>query len=42
MQPFKPDLRKYSSEEIENKPGRLAAQIIFNRLIKEDFNMWFV
>lgn len=42
MQPFKPDLRKYSSEEIENKPGRLAAQIIFNKLIKEDFNMWFV
>jgi len=42
MQSFKPDLRKYSSEEIENKPGRLAAQIIFNKLIKEDFNMWFV
>ena len=42
MEPLQPDLRKLSIEEIENKPGRLAAQIIFNKLIKEDFNMWFV
>jgi len=42
MESLKPDLRKLSNEEIENKPGRLAAQIIFNKLIKEDFNMWFV
>lgn len=42
MESLKPDLTKLSNEEIENKPGRLAAQIIFNKLIKEDFNMWFV
>tara|TARA_Y100001938_G_C8092976_1_gene436248 strand:- start:2683 stop:3309 length:627 start_codon:yes stop_codon:yes gene_type:complete len=42
MNPLKPDLRKLSNKEIEDKPGRLAAQIIFNKLIKEDFNMWFV
>ena len=42
MQLFKKDLRKHSSEEIENRPGRLAAQIVFNTLIKNDFHMWFV
>ena len=42
MEPLELDLRKFSSEEIEDKPGRLAAQIVFNRLIKNDFNMWFV
>jgi len=42
MKPLEPDLRKFSNEEIEDKPGRLAAQIVFNRLIRNDFNMWFV
>ena len=42
MEPLKPDLRKFSNEEIEGKPGRLAAQIVFNRLIANEFNMWFV
>ena len=42
MEPLELDLRKFSSEEIEDKPGRLAAQIVFNRLIRNDFNMWFV
>lgn len=42
MEPLKPDLRKFSNEEIEGKPGRLAAQIVFNRLITNEFNMWFV
>ena len=36
---LKPDERKWSHEEIENKPGRLGAQIIFNNLIKNDFYM---
>ena len=39
---LKPDERKWSHEEIENKPGRLGAQIIFNNLIKNDFYMWFI
>ena len=42
MQLFKEDLRKKSAEEIENEPGKLAAQIVFNILIKNDFHMWFV
>ena len=42
MEPLKPDLRKFSNEEIEGKPGRLAAQIVFNRLITNEVNMWFV
>jgi len=42
MKSFKEDLRKWSNEEIENQPGRLAAQIVFNRLVKNDFHMWFV
>ena len=42
MQLFKEDLRKRSAEEIENEPGKLAAQIVFNTLIKNDFHMWFV
>ena len=42
MKPLEPDLRKFANEEIEDKPGRLAAQIVFNRLIRNDFNMWFV
>ena len=31
-----------TNEEIENQPGSLAAQIVLNRLIKNDFQMWFV
>ena len=42
MESFKPDLRKWSTEEIESRPGRIAAQIVFNTLIKNDFHMWFV
>ena len=42
MESFKEDLRKWSHEEIESRPGRLAAQIVFNRLVKNDFQMWFV
>ena len=39
MQSFKEDLRKWTTEEIESKPGRLAAQIVFNRLVKNNFQM---
>ena len=39
---FKEDLEKRSTKEIEKHPGKLAAQIIFNQLIKNDFYMWFV
>ena len=42
MESFKEDLRKWTNEEIENQPGRLAAQIVLIRLIKNDFQMWFV
>ena len=42
MESFKEDLRKWTNVEIENQPGRLAAQIVLNRLIKNDFQMWFV
>ena len=42
MQSFKEDLRKLTHEEIESQPGRLAAQIVFNRLVKNDFYMWFI
>ena len=42
MKSFKEDLRRGSNEAIENQPGRLAAQIVFNRLVKNDFHMWFV
>ena len=42
MESFKEDLRKWTNEEIESRPGRLAAQIVLNRLIKNDFQMWFV
>ena len=42
MESFKPDLRKWSTEEIEGMPGKLAAQIVFNTLIKNEFHMCFV
>ena len=42
MKSFKEYLRKWSHEEIESQPGKLAAQIVFNRLVKNDFHMWFI
>jgi len=42
MNSFKEDIRQWTREEIEGAPGRLAAQIVFNNLIKNDFHMWFV
>ena len=42
MESFKEDLRKWTREEIESAPGRLAAQIVFNQLIRNKFFMWFV
>ena len=42
MKSFKEDLRKWSHEEIESQPGKLAAQIVVNRLVKNDFHMWFI
>ena len=42
MESFKPDLRKWSREEIESVPGRIAAQIVLNTLIKNEFHMWFI
>ena len=42
MKSFKEDLRKWSHEEIESQPGKLAAQIVINRLVKNDFHMWFI
>ena len=42
MEAFKEDLRKWTWEEIESTPGRLAAQIVFNQLIRNKFFMWFV
>ena len=42
METFKEDLRKWTCEEIEENPGRLAAQIVFNQLIKNKFFMWFI
>ena len=42
MESFKEDLRKWTREEIESAPGKLAAQIVFNQLIRNKFFMWFV
>tara|TARA_Y100000296_G_C5083038_1_gene210929 strand:- start:101 stop:715 length:615 start_codon:yes stop_codon:yes gene_type:complete len=42
MEAFKEDLRKWTREEIESSPGRLAAQIVFNQLIRNKFCMWFI
>ena len=39
---YSEDLRKWTWEEIESTPGRLAAQIVFNQLIRNKFFMWFV
>ena len=42
MKSFEKDNRKWTHEEIESNPGRLAAQIIFNQLFDNNFYMWFV
>tara|TARA_Y100000310_G_scaffold93394_1_gene90901 strand:+ start:283 stop:897 length:615 start_codon:yes stop_codon:yes gene_type:complete len=42
MAPFKKDMRKLTREEIEDKPGRLAGQIILNQLHDNVFHMWFI
>jgi|TARA_R110001583_G_scaffold84817_2_gene222752 hypothetical protein len=39
---LKKDMRKWTNEEAESNPGRLAAQIILNQLIDNKFRMWFV
>jgi len=42
MATFKKDMRKLTREEIEDKPGRLAGQIILNQLHDNKFHMWFI
>jgi len=42
MKLFEKDNRKWTNEEIESNPGRLAAQIVFNQLFDNNFYMWFV
>ena len=42
MATFEKDVRKRTREEIEDKPGRLAGQIILNQLHDNKFHMWFV
>ena len=42
MKSFEKDNRKWTHEEIESNPGRLAAQIVFNQLFDNNFYMWFV
>ena len=42
MASFKKDMNKLTYKEIEDKPGRLAGQIVLNQLYDNDFHMWFV
>ena len=35
-------MRKLTRQEIEDKPGRLAGQIVLNQLYDNDFHMWFI
>ena len=42
MATFKKDMRKSTRQEIEDKPGRLAGQIILNQLHDNNFYMWFI
>ena len=42
METFKKDMRKSTRQEIEDKPGRLAGQIILNQLHDNNFYMWFI
>ena len=42
MATFKKDMRKLTRAEIEDKPGRLAGQIILNQLLDNNFHMWFI
>jgi len=39
---LKKDMRKLTRQEIEDRPGRLAGQIILNQLHDNKFRMWFV
>ena len=39
---LKKDMKKWTNEEIESNPGRLAAQIVLNQLLDNKFRMWFV
>ena len=42
MATFKKDMKKWTNEEIEDNPGRLAGQIILNQLLDNNFHMWFI
>ena len=42
MASFKKDMNKLTYKEIEDKPGRLAGQIVLNQLYDNDFHMWFI
>ena len=42
MATFEKDMRKLTRAEIEDKPGRLAGQIILNKLLDNNFHMWFI
>ena len=42
MATFEKDMRKLTRQEIEDKPGRLAGQIILNKLLDNNFHMWFI
>ena len=42
MATFKKDMNKLTYKEIEDKPGRLAGQIVLNQLYDNDFHMWFI
>ena len=39
---FKKDMSKLTHKEIEDKPGRLAGQIVLNQLYDNNFHMWFI
>ena len=39
---MKTDARKWTNEHIESNIGKLGAQIIVNKLIDNDWKMWFV
>ena len=39
---FKKDMNKLTYKEIEDKPGRLAGQIVLNQLYDNNFHMWFI
>lgn len=39
---IKKDMSKNTAEEIEKKPGRLAAQIVWNTLVDNDMFLWLI